>query len=136
MNITNVRCYLQISNIGCCLQNMFYNLMFNSFYVNVFFCNTGVVACLFWNIIAVSAAWIKGEGVLFFCKFQLHVLFIFIKLIPVTFDVTCCIFRCKDMVSGHYILFSWCTWWICAVVSPSLQCYEVGNFFTIHQKIV
>lgn len=77
----------------------------------------------------------KGRRCAFLLQIPIHVLFIFIKLIPVTFDVTCCIFRCKDMVYGHYILFSWCTWWIRAVVSPSLQCYEVGNFFTIHQKI-
>lgn len=82
----------------------------------------GLVVCLLWNIVAVTTAWIKGEGKLspFICLLSFK-----ICRLPwlVTNSHSSC--RSNNMVSCYYLLHIRCTWSICWVVSSSLPCYKV-----------
>ena len=76
--------------------------------------SAGLVLCLFWNIIAITTAWIKGEGLSYlmfphYCIVNLHGLFVF---------------RSDDMASCPYLLHSGCPRRLCVMVSSPLPCLQ------------
>lgn len=84
--------------------------------------------CLLWNVIAVTAAWIKGEGEFRYIKEGFIRLFSSSNYksdiqnpIHVNHGFVWC--RCEDMVSGHYLLHSRGTGSICSVVSSIISCF-------------
>lgn len=89
----------------------------------------GLVVCLTWNVIAVTAAWIKGEGEFIYIEGDLNGLLnisnftnlTFSNSMHVEFGLVCC--RCKNMVSGCYLLHIRGTWSICSVVSSIVSCF-------------
>lgn len=78
--------------------------------------------CLLWNIVAVTTAWIKGEG---WCKSTKHssYIIIFHLLSELVFS-----FRSNDLVSCYHLLHIRGSWSLCFVVSSSLSCNEVLFF--------
>jgi hypothetical protein len=92
---------------------------FNSCRVTWCYEIAGLFVCLSWNIIAVTTAWIKGEG---WCKSTEH-----IWLYGYLTSLSKIIFfsRSNDMVSCHHLLHSRGPWRLCYVVSPPLSCDEV-----------
>jgi hypothetical protein len=82
----------------------------------------GLVGCLLWNIVAVTVAWIKGEGYCFYLNDQIrnvnssdHV---------ESSDVFCFVIRSHYMASLNNLLPCWGTWSVRLMVPSSLPSYK------------
>lgn len=96
-------------------------------------CYAGIVLCLFWNIIAVTTAWIKGEGE---WKYTVHLFCTWSSIYfgsssVVNLNILWFLCRGKNLVPCCYLLHSRGSWILCLVVPstvPSFQVY-IAHFF-------
>lgn len=84
----------------------------------------GLVGCLVWNVIAVTAAWIKGEGMIegfscLYCKMLASVL---------SWIYRPCMSRCNDLVPSYHIFHRRLPRRLFVMVSTSLPCHEVLHY--------
>ena len=94
-----------------------------------FDCFAGFFLCLFWNVIAVTAAWIKGEGASQEFHFVSPVI-LFLRRMLIFYLSS----RCENLVSGNYLLYRGCSRSLCFVVSTSISSHEV-LFMYLNQSV-
>lgn len=83
----------------------------------------GLIVCLLWNVVAVTLAWIKGEGGCFTTYYSSFKLTTIDKPIIAFILFPCC--RSNNLVSCYNILHIGCSRSLCILVSSTLSCNEV-----------